>query len=59
MKEYKYEAPSKKVRVPEMVRVWEESEAYQEYLGQKICTFFYSVADPDPGWVINQDPDPE
>jgi hypothetical protein len=39
VKEYKYEAPSKKIRVPEMVRVWEESEAFQEYLGQKILHF--------------------
>jgi hypothetical protein len=48
VKEYKYEAPSKKVRVPEMVRVWEESEAYQEYLGQKISHSVLRIRDPVP-----------
>jgi hypothetical protein len=52
VKEYKYEAPSKKIRVPEMVRVWEESEAYQEYLGQKIKFAHFStvlrIRDPVP-----------
>jgi hypothetical protein len=31
---FKFEVPSKKVKCPEMIRVWEESESYQEYLGE-------------------------
>lgn len=50
VKEYKFEVPSKKVKCPEMVRVWEESESYQEYLGESL----YSPVPPLPrkyiGW---------
>jgi len=28
-----YEAPSKKVKSPDMIHAWEQSEAYEEYLG--------------------------
>ena len=45
VKSYKFEVPSKKVKCPEMVKAWEESESYQEYLGWGLQPIYTKPSD--------------